>query len=281
MPTFAAAHFDLRVTLECGQLFRFERATDRYLVRTHARAFCVRQQGDRLEYRGIDRATLIRFFRLDEDPAPMLRRLGQHRELAESLKAWRGLRLIRQDPWECLISFVSSSCCNIPRIQKMLGALCKRYGRQMQCGGSSCDGRCPFGDARPTVKAFPRPGVFNDPGELRALGFGYRAEYLAKISRTVTPQWLEALRSLEYSVARERLCTLPGVGGKVADCVLLFSLGFGEAFPIDVHVRRAALRAPCFSGLTDREIAAHARERYGADAGFAQQLLFLQDQNGK
>lgn len=282
MPTLRVEQFDLPLTLESGQIFRYDRIRDRFLIRTGERGFCVAQRNDHIEYHGIDRNALVRFFRLDED-LRLREPLRSRHELRPLLDRWAGLRLIRQEPWECLVSFVTSSCCNIPRIRRLLNALCQHAGRPALCGNAACSRSCPLKetDERPRIHTFPLPADIPDAATLRSLGFGFRADFLASISQSVTPASLEGLRSQSYADACRLLRHLPGVGQKVADCVLLFALDFSEAFPIDVHVRRAALRR-LFNGrpARDAEIRRAALDYYGTHAGFAQQLFFLCSRNG-
>jgi len=259
-----ARGFSLEVTLRSAQMFRARREGDGFVVHAGAERFRVRQQGDRLEAQGsagVDEAFLARFFGLDAASAEPARRLAALPELAEALAVCRGARILRQDPWECLVGFMLSSCCNVPRIERMVEALCQAAGERR--GGQ--DG----------WRAFPAPGALPGEAALRRLGLGFRARYLSQVNRPETRAWLEGLRRLPFAEARRELTSLEGVGEKVADCVLLYSLGFGEAFPVDVWIRRA-MQAAYFGGreAPDREIQALAAERFGRDAGYAQLVLF-------
>jgi len=267
MKTIRVRDFDLYFTLNSGQVFRYERVDERFVVSTADCLFSIRQEGDTLEFSGIGKRELEHYFRLDVPISPQVRRLSEDRFLKNATRKYRGLRIVRQNPWECLISFATATCCNIPRIKKLLTNLCEACGSRIRSGKH--EGR-----------SFPKPGAFNNEARLRSIGFGYRAQYLAELSRHVNIQWLEGLRQLEYSDARRELCSLPGVGKKVADCTLLFSLGFDEAFPIDVHIRRC-MQQRYFNGsrVSDRAIAAFAREHFAGDAGLAQQYMFCEMQN--
>ncbi|MBI3270694.1 MAG: 8-oxoguanine DNA glycosylase [Planctomycetes bacterium] len=258
--------FDLAATLECGQFFRCAREDrpdgTRYLVWTRDRLFRCAQSGDRLAFDGIAEAGLRRFFSLDEDHAARLARLGRDPRLAPVLDRYRGVRLIRQDPWECLVSYICSAYSNIPRIRQNVQGLAERFGRPIVFDGVASH-------------AFPEPGAVREDEQLSALRLGYRRRYVAAAFRTVTDAFLAGLRGRPYAEAKAALLALDGVGDKVVECVLLFGLGFGEAFPVDVHIRRI-LRRLYHGGrrVTDRRLREAAQRRWGADAGWAQQCLF-------
>ena len=253
----SARDFSLDETLNSAQVFRCWPENGGYMVQAWGRHFHVRQTGDRLEARdagGLDEAFLVHFFALDENHAALRGRLSQDTHLRPALEVCQGLRILRQDPWECLVGFVCSSCCNVPRIRRVVNAICNASG----------DGQ-----------GFPEPGQLPDEPALRRLGAGYRARYLHAANRPHMRPWLDGLRMQAFAVARRRLMALAGVGGKVADCVLLYGLGFGQAFPVDVWVRRAVQHV-YFGGreVPTRQIHAFAADRFGTDAGYAQQVLF-------
>lgn len=261
-----APDFSLDETINSAQMFRCWREDGGYRVHNGRRALLLKQRGDAVEVRspnGITEAEIIHFLALDEDHAALCERLSEHPELRPAVRACRGLRILRQDPWECLVGFICSSCCNVPRIRRVIDSICEAVAP-----GNSC--------------AFPKPGSLPSQEELRDLGTGYRARYLHAANQPAMRDWLNGLRLQEFSVARRRLMSLDGVGEKVADCVLLYSLGFREAFPVDVWVRRA-MEAVYFNGRKTpaRCIQTFAAERFGRDAGYAQQFLFHQWRTGR
>jgi N-glycosylase/DNA lyase len=186
---------------------------------------------------------------------PVLRRVLPHTT---------GIAIMRQDPWECLVSFVISAFNNIPKIRLSVDCLCRRFGDPLPDGGF----------------AFPTPARLADARlpALRACILGYRAPYVRAVSRAVADRTVELSRlaTLPYEEAREALLALLGVGEKVADCVLLFSLGHEEAFPVDVWVQRG-VEGAYFRGrrTTPRALGQWARDRFGPLAGYANQHLFL------
>jgi N-glycosylase/DNA lyase len=174
------------------------------------------------------------YFNLDTDLESLYRAWSSADiNFRKKASAFAGIRMLRQDPWENVISFICSTNNNIPRITKMVGALCARWGDRIVCGD---------GQLEQEFFTFPDPCLLVCDGveeELRALGFGYRAKFVVQAARIVVFErpsgWLDGLRRVEYQQAREALMTLPGVGPKVADCVCLMSLDKAEAVPVDTH----------------------------------------------
>ena len=193
--------------------------------------------------------------------------LARDRVLRRLLRNTSGIALMRQDPWECLVSFVVSAFNNIPKITQSVRLITQRFGSKI--GGAT----------GPDAWSFPRPDRLADarPAELRRCILGYRAPYVRALARRVADGStnLTRLGRLPYADARAALLELPGVGEKVADCVLLFALGHHEAFPVDVWVQRAVERWYFRRRtMTPRAIRAWARDRFGEFAGYAQQHIY-------
>lgn len=192
-----------------------------------------------------------------------------------------GVRLLRQDPTECLFSFICTSNNHISRIQGMVERLCQSLGTPLcQLDKTS------YQDF-PSLSALAETSV---EARLRDLGFGYRAKFLQQSANQILnmhgPHWLESLRNVPYLEARDALRSLSGVGAKVADCVCLMSLDKSNAVPIDTHVWQIAKRDYKFApnnaqkSLTDklyRDIGDFFRELWGPHAGWAQSVLFCAD----
>jgi N-glycosylase/DNA lyase len=178
------------------------------------------------------------------------------------------MRVLRQDPWECLVSFICSSASNIPRITRNIESICDVYGR-------------PVGSGEARRNTFPTPRELSRAGEepLRALGLGYRAGYIAETAGVIAAGAVDlmALREEPYEDALETLTGLAGVGDKVANCALLFSLDKPEAFPVDVWIDRA-LREWYLDGQGESiprpKLRPWAQERFGPYAGYANHYLF-------
>jgi N-glycosylase/DNA lyase len=188
--------------------------------------------------------------------------------ITAAVKACRGLRLLRQDPWECLASFILSSTKQIVQIQQIIALLCERYGD-----------RLPAPERAGPVYRFPTAAQIARATEadLRACKMGFRAPYLRATAQKVTAGEadLAGITRLSVDRARDQLLQLPGVGPKIADCVLLFAYGFPTAFPIDVWVQKALRDLYFPRRKTDaRRLIRFAGRHFGPHAGYAQQYLF-------
>lgn len=257
-----APHFDLRHTLESGQYFRWTREGDGFLVQHGPRLFLIRQEGGTLVSEGADEAFLHDFFALDHDFPEIEQDLRKDRSLRPALEAYPGLRILRQDPWECLCAFLTSMASNIPRITRNVEDMARTYGRRIKFGSR-------------VRHVFPGPEELGDEAGLRALKVGFRARYLAQAARLARGGLLDEIRQLDLDDARAALMVLPGVAEKVADCLLLFAYGRLEAFPVDTWIRKVMTRL-YFKGrrVPDAAIRAFAADRWGGIAGYAQQYLY-------
>ena len=250
--------FDPHLTLiDSAQVFHWREEGGQYKACVSGRSLCLAPEKDGFDLPGLGEKDIpfcAHYFDLARDYG-MLPSLCAGCDVARrAVEALPGLRVLNQPPWETLLSFITSANNNVPRIRGLVQKL-------LILGG---------GD-------FPTPEALagTEEARLRALGFGYRAPYLIGAARRVEEGFcLECLRDMPYGEAKKRLCTLPGVGPKVADCVLLFSLGHSCAFPVDVWVARLMER---WFGVDpgDRR-AAHevASARFGDWAGIVQQYLF-------
>lgn len=203
-----------------------------------------------------------RYFDLARDYAALFAGCGDT-ALRQGIAFAPGLRVLNQQPFEMLISFIISANNNIRRIRGIVQAICEACGEPFMFEGKTC-------------YAFPTPARLAGMGEekLRACGCGYRAPYIRGAARAVAGGFdMEALRDTPYTQAKKQLQTLPGVGPKVADCILLFSLGHTCAFPADVWIWRVMRSAYGYAGR-EKDMAAFAREKFGEYAGLAQQYLF-------
>jgi len=281
--TVASGGLHLRRTLDSGQAFRWrwEAAPDggeiavgvigRHRVRVRQDARGIQLLSPRSVAAG---DALVRYLALEErrrgaaGPAAQAlpeieATLAADPVLARILPHTRGTGLLVQDPWEVVISFVISQNNNIPKTARSIDGLARALGEPLGAG----------------VHAFPTPQrlVEAHPRTLRACHLGYRAPYVREAARRVADGRLDldALRRLPEDEARAALCEVPGIGEKVADCILLFALGRTATFPVDVWVRRAVERL-YFRGEPRpvREVRAFARARFGPLAGYAQQHLF-------
>lgn len=172
------------------------------------------------------------YFDLQTDYGKFIREIDEKDQyLAKAARLGQGIRILHQDLWEMIVSFLISQQNNIPRIRRCIANICERYGERRQ----NSQGR--------TYDTFPRPEALAEAREedLRDCNLGYRSRYIKKTARMVMDGEisLEAVRNMKYPEAREELLKLYGVGEKVADCICLFALHQMEAFPVDTHIRQA------------------------------------------
>jgi len=212
------------------------------------------------EFEGIWRG----YFDLDTDYAGIRAKLTAGDDVMKSAAGNApGIRLLNQDPWECLISFIISQNNNIPRIKKIIESISKKYGEAITDG----------------VYAFPSPEALEkaEIPDYMECGTGFRAKYIADAVKRVNSGELnmDKLSAMTTGGLSIKLMEVYGVGRKVSDCVALFSYGRRELFPVDVWVKRV-MEHFYFGGNSVRtdEIHKLASERFGGYAGYAQQYLF-------
>lgn len=272
-----ATGFDLAGTLSSGQSFRWRMAgPDEWRGIVRESVLSVRQVEGLLEVRfvsdgnwGENRvAGITEYFdlHLQSDYASIRARLVRNERIRRLLEVQSGLHILRQEPFEVLISFIISAFNNILRIERCIDRLARCYGR-------------PLNVSAQLEHAFPAPEALATASEteLRACGLGYRAPYVKEAAARVVSlgAGFESFARLPTARLRAELLQFPGIGVKVAECILLFAYHRLEAFPIDVWVRRAMCQL-YYRGrrLPDRRLAARASREFGADAGLAQQYLF-------
>jgi N-glycosylase/DNA lyase len=255
-------HFSIKHTLECGQFFRFTKVLDTYIVQSSDRIFSLWQKGDLLFYDGVEEPFLAQFFRLDEDFGSILKEIDRDPMIHQVIKKYRGMRLIRQDPWECLLSFLCSSAKAVSHIRCIIEHVCRSSGEKVTWGNY-------FG------YRFPEPQSIKNPLQLETARAGFRTNYLVNASHCMDRNQLLLLKNLPYKTAREKLMRLSGVGKKVADCTLLYSLDFLEAFPMDTWIKRG-LQKIYFRGRNAGEKAMEelVSSHFGHYAGYAQLYLY-------
>lgn len=264
--------FDLSGTLTSGQAFRWQPEAGAWtgvIARKWVRLTAV-QKGILAEtaepVEGWD--WLTHYLQTHVDLSKVLESFPDDEPMRQARAHGQGLRLLRQEPWECLASFILSSTKRIVQIQQAIGLLSLRYGDPL-----------PHLASKGPVHAFPSPVRIaqTTETELRECKVGFRAPYLLSAARAVEAGHLdlEGLRLQSTEKARERLTSLVGVGPKIADCVLLFAYGFQDAFPVDVWVQKA-LSQLYFPGRkrSPDQLKRFAGSHFGPHAGYAQQYLF-------
>lgn len=254
-----------RHTFECGQCFRWEEQPDEsYIGVANSQVIRISQSSDGFLLEGCSKKDFEDFWRhyldLDRDYAHIKASVNVNDTMNKAIKFGNGIRILRQDFFETLISFIISQRSSIPKIKSCVDKLCRLAGKEILFEGKSYYS---FPDAA-AVAALSED-------ELRALGVGYRAPYILRAAQEVASGNIsgEELRQLSTASARERLLKLYGVGDKVCDCVLLFSLGKYDLFPSDVWIKR--VMAEQFNTDNAKASGESLFENY---SGFAQQYLF-------
>ncbi|HUV05794.1 MAG TPA: DNA glycosylase [Armatimonadota bacterium] len=275
---------DLTHTLTPGQSFRWhEDHQGGWTAVVRRRVVRVGREGPVIRYElfpgGLDDAFISDYFRLDirlESLYDDFARADGH--VVEAVERFKGLRVLRQEPEETLLSYVCSAANSVPRISMAVEALSRHYGEPI----AAVDGHDYY--SFPTAEALASASV-DDLANL--CGLGFRGVNLGSVARQLVDRpagWLESLRQASYDEARAELLGIEGVGLKIADCVLLFSLDKDQAFPVDTHIRRAAVKyyLPEFKQKTltpavYRQIASYFQQKFGPYAGWAQEYLFYED----
>ena len=264
--------YDLKRTLTCGQVFRWRPQEGVWTGVVSGRWVRLSPGSDGISAETACGQTtwawLKEYLQVNVDLNAVVRTFPHDAPMRKAVRACWGLRLLRQEPWECLASFILSSTKQIAQIQQIIARLCERFGDELAV---------PAG--QPPAFEFPRPECLARTTEaaLRECRMGFRAPHLLRAARAVADGQLELARlgRLTLAEARAELQKLNGVGAKIADCVLLFACGFAQAFPLDVWMQRA-LRQHYFAGrrVPLRTLIQFAAGHFGPHAGYAQQYLF-------
>jgi len=254
--------FSLQLTLESGQVFHMEQDGEIWKILCGSDLLTIRQIGDDLEIFSGSEAGVGCYFALDHPMSSIYASFPADAYSQAALSQCRGMRILRQPAWECLATFITSSMKQVAHIRQMSLAIRSRFGNPVM--GSA-------------FHAYPEPARLASLDEmaLRECGLGFRAKNLLGTARAVEAgdADLEAWRALPTDELREKLCTLPGVGRKVANCVLLFAYGRLEAIPVDVWIARIAT-AMRKRKSSPRQLEEFSIRRFGPYAGYVQQYLF-------
>ena len=248
-------------TLGCGQAHRWRRSGDAWEGVLGNEVVTLRQTEDGFEARGCtDASRLLAYFRSEDDLGAIVSDISARDPYVASLSArCPGLRILRQDRWECLATYLLATNANVARIAKMVESVCDAFGRDL-------------GPRR----AFPGPGEILD-GRDRICGcrLGFREQRFLELAERVESGDVDpdAIAEEDYAGCVSALMGIKGVGPKVADCVALFAYGHLEAFPVDVRISREMERMYGVTGSYAR-VSAFGREKFGRYAGYAQEFLY-------
>lgn len=263
--------FNLKHTLECGQFFRWEMIDNWYWVNTRDIYFRIKQEGNKLVYQSNEDFDIARFFRLDDDLERITDAISKDDTMKAAVNTYKGLRLIRQDPWECMISYIISARNNIPSIRRTIETLSRNYGTPI------------FLEER-TSYSFPTPEQLSKASveDLFKAGLSFRAKNAHPTIKKFAEEQIELFELIDkpYAEARKSLMEHMGIGGKVADCISLFSLEKMESFPVDVWIKRF-MEKTYFNGEKTpiKKINKFAADYFREYAGYAQEYMYHYSRN--
>jgi N-glycosylase/DNA lyase len=269
--------FDPVASINSGQVFLWEKHDNSWYGIHGDRVIKFTQSDECVEFCSFpeDKSCDQKIFRLDDDIKKILKEISRDPLVSRLARAYPGLRLIRQDPHQCLFSFVCATNTNIPMIRRMLYNMARKFGRRTKVDGMG-------------FFTFPSAADINRAtvDELRDCGLGYRTKAIKAVADAIVSGRLDfdSLKKTSYYESRKELLQIYGIGNKIADCALLFSLEKLDAFPIDVWIARALARHYSWLQTTkfSDKIAPHqyeqlsevARSYFGKYAGYAQQFLY-------
>lgn len=257
--------FDLAKTVQCAQAFRWKQEEEgRFFGVAFGHPVLAWQEGDQLflDMPSDQEAFWTSYFDLSRNYYDLEKLLSNNEQTAACIPYSTGIHLLKQEPFETLISFIISANNHFSRICGLVEKISWRYGEHKETLGKE-------------FAVFPTPQqlALATEEDLRGLGIGYRAEYILKSSKKVAEGFdLFTLYNQSYAETMKELQTFSGVGPKVANCIALFAFGFGEAFPVDVWVKRVLEHL--YPTYSTAEALQSVQKIYGSWAGAAQQYLF-------
>jgi N-glycosylase/DNA lyase len=216
----------------------------------------------------------INFFRKDDDIEEIIKSISKDKIVKKAVKEYEGLRIFKQDPFQCMISFIISSNSNIQKIKNNLEKITKKFGTKIKIGNKE-------------FFIFPKPEKIAKAtiDEIKSCGVGYRAPFIKEAAKMVVLKKIdfEYLKKCDYHEAKKNMCLVPGIGNKVADCIMLFSLNKLESFPLDTWMIK--ILEKYYSKEFKIEIKTITQKQYellhekivnyfGPYCGYAQQYLF-------
>ena len=268
--------FEPKDIFDCGQCFRWnEEENKSYTGIFKNNVLNVKKENEKIIFQGICdgdiKETCEDYFDLKTDYEEIKKKLSKiDIHLKESVEYGKGIRILKQDLWETIISFIISANNNIPRIKGIIDRISQKYGTKIEYNGKSYY-------TFPTMESLSKASV----EDLRGLGLGFRDKRIYETTKMfidgqITLQELENENNTK--ILREKLMQLSGVGGKVADCIMLFSLKKFDVFPVDVWVRRVMnelyIQEEDENKVSKEALQVLAKEKYKDLAGLAQQYLF-------
>ena len=267
---------DIRETINSGQIFLWENYGDAWFVVDGQDIIMAKQKP--FEIMTFSKKSK-KIFREDDNYGKILKDITKDKIVKKASKYYPGLRVTRQDPFQCCISFIISANSNISNIRMRLQKLCIKFGAKVRF-------------QKREFFLFPRPKILAKATlqDLQECKLGYRTKYVLDASRIIASGEIDfdELKMVEYKKCRELLLKLPGVGGKVADCIMLFSLEKLEAFPLDTWIMKILQKYYSGNfGLDKKNISKNRYENihqdvlnhFGKYAGYSQQFLYKMERD--
>ena len=258
--------FNIKQTLECGQIFRFKIEDDFAVVYSKDKMAKIYTYEDRIEIESLDINYFYNFFDFDRDYSRIKDILKKDEMLKEAVDYGYGIRILNNDVYEMMISFIISANNNISRIKKSIEYLCRHFGKNM-------------GEyyAFPTLYELKKATIH----DFKDAGLGYRAEYMYNTIQNLTEEKIEILKKLDTKSQFDFLVTLKGIGEKVANCIMLFGLGVKNAFPVDTWINKVYNNIYNKTETNRAKITQELSDRYGDLSGYAQQYFFYYYRDNK
>jgi len=268
---------NLNLTINSGQVFLWNKVGSTWFGIDNEDLLVIRENP--FEILSSSRK-MNKFFREDDNLDNIISDISKDKLVKNAVKHFSGLRLMRQDPFQCYISFICSSNSTIRNIKRMLENLCKKFGNKIEFD-------------KDQFFTFPKPEKLSNASnkDLLSCGLGFRAKYVKHAAKMVRTEKIdfESLRKEDYKSALGILKTVPGIGNKVADCILLFSLDKLESFPLDRWTQRILQKYYSrvfdniqIKSLTEKKYSMlHEKivEYFGPYAGYSQQFLFKMERD--
>ena len=260
--------FNIQQIAESGQCFRWNKfAENKYVGEIMGGVCIVEQNGEEVTFdSNLPDDVIKHYFDLERDYSKIKEFYKNDEILSKAIKHGEGIRILNQEKFETLISFIISANNNIPRIKKSVEKIAEKYGKKIEYKGE-------------TYFAFPTPEELDKATleELRECGVGFRDKYIKEAAKMISNIHidLEKISKLSTYECKKELIKIKGVGSKVADCVMLFSMEKADAFPVDVWIKRIMENLYIKQEVPLKEIEKYAKEKFGEYGGIAQQYLFV------
>lgn len=266
-------HFSVREILCSGQVFRFNSLNSGYTLTAGKEFALLKQSGQKTVIECTDEEYFYNYFDLDTDYSVIIKKLEENCLIKGAVNYGRGIRILKQEKLETVISFIISANNNIKRIQGIIDRICLSLGEKYNFNGME-------------YYAFPPIEKLAQAGEdfYKSIGAGYRASYLDKTSKEIALGFdLTAIENMTLNSAEKSLMSLYGIGKKVCDCILLFAYGRQDVFPVDTWIEKVYYDSFCTCGekICREKIAEHFTGIFKEYSGYAQQYLFYYKRNFK